>query len=451
MRPDLPPPGGGRRGTQADASTLSPLAGTADAGPTQTSGEDVAMLTIPDLFDVLDHLGDAVVILDREYRIVAHNAAADRLGGRPTVNLAATPLWDMWPSPTGDTFAEHLRQAMSDRLSLHTDHHILDDAGADVWLDVHILPTESGLTVVARDITSRRRAEHPRHEERPRQLQELTAALSAALDPESVGAAIIERAMPALGANAGNVFLVDHATRELRNVAVLGYEPEIAQWAQRLPLDGPTLVAEVARTGEPILLATWEERIARYPHHRRVHASGGDRAVAGLPLQVEGRTIGALSLAFPSDRPFDEHDRRFMATVADLCAQALQRAELYEAVRVSEARFRQLADAIPQIAWVTSGDGTTVEYLNKRWSDYTGLDLAPGPAALVNAPIHPDDGPVVNSRWAEASHAGEPFQSELRLRAADGTYRWFLSRSEPVRDSAGTITKWFGTSTDIDD
>ena len=159
------------------------------------------------------------------------------------------------------------------------------------------------------------------------QLQELTAALSAALDPESVGAAIIERAMPALGANAGNVFLIDNAARELRSVAVLGYEPEIAQWARRLPLDGPTLVAEVARSGEPILLATWEERIARYPHHRRVHARGGDRAVAGLPLQVEGRTIGALSLAFPSDRAFDDDDRRFMATVADLCSQALERAD----------------------------------------------------------------------------------------------------------------------------
>ena len=110
-------------------------------------------------------------------------------------------------------------------------------------------------------------------------------------------------------------------------------------------------MAEVARTGEPILLATWEERIARYPHHRRVHAKGGDRAVAGLPLKVEGRTIGALSLAFPTDRAFDDDDRLFMATVADLCSQALERARLYEAVRLSETRFRQLADAIPQIAW----------------------------------------------------------------------------------------------------
>ena len=260
------------------------------------------MLVVPDLFDVLDQLGDAVVTLDREYRIVAHNTAADRLTRRPAADVAPGPLWVAWTSATAGTLEAELRRAMAERIPLHTEHHLIDATGEGVRLQVHILPTEPGLTVVAHDITAQGRAGQSQREERARQLQELTAALSAALDPESVGAAIIKRAMPALGANAGNVFLVDTSTRELRNVAVLGYEPEIAQWAQRLSLDGPTLVAEVARTGEPILLATWEERIARYPHHRRVHASGGDRAVAGLPLQVEGRTIGALSLAFP-ERP----------------------------------------------------------------------------------------------------------------------------------------------------
>ncbi len=104
------------------------------------------MLAVPDLFDVLDQLGDAVVILDREYRIVAHNAAAARLGARPATDIAASPLWDAWTSPTGSPLEEHLRRAMSERLTLHTEHHVLDAAGDDVWLDVHILPTEPGLT-----------------------------------------------------------------------------------------------------------------------------------------------------------------------------------------------------------------------------------------------------------------------------------------------------------------
>ena len=83
MRLDPPPSARGGRRTGPGASTPSPLAGTADAGLTQASGEDVAMPAMPDLFDVLDHLGDAVVILDREYRIVAHNAAAYRRANQP--------------------------------------------------------------------------------------------------------------------------------------------------------------------------------------------------------------------------------------------------------------------------------------------------------------------------------------------------------------------------------
>ncbi len=301
-------------------------------------------------------------------------------------------------------------------------------------------------TGVAIDITGRER-----RDDRSSQLQALTAALSAALDPGGVGDVIIERAMPALGANAGNVFLLDASGSELRNLALHGYDSEIAAWSQRLPVDGETLVADVVRSGEPILIPTWKERLSRYPHHRTVHARGGDRAVAGLPLQVEGRIIGALSLAFPTDRQFDDDDRRFMATVADLCAQALERARLYDAVRQSEARFRQLADAMPQIAWAMSGDGATVEYLNDRWFAYTGQDPNLGASAPIFEPIHPDDLDWVTERWGEAQRSGTPFHGELRLRANDGQYRWFLSRTVPVRDESGSIVRWFGTSTDIDE
>src|SRR5215213_108522 len=158
------------------ASTSSSPAGTADAGPTQASGEDVAMLAVPDLFDVLDQLGDAVVILDRECRIVAHNAAADRLSTRPAAELAALPLWEAWTSPTGGILEEDLRRAMSERIPVHTERHVLDAVGEDVLLGIHILPNEPGLTVVARDITAQARVERTPREERARQLQELTAA-----------------------------------------------------------------------------------------------------------------------------------------------------------------------------------------------------------------------------------------------------------------------------------
>ena len=319
------------------------------------------------------------------------------------------------------------------RLVVESRHQVVVDAGRRYVLEAN------------RDITERRR-----REERAARLQELAAALAGALDPETIGVSVVEHVVPALGANIGNVYLRNDDGRELVSLAATGHAPEQRERWQRVPLDDRTVVSEVARRGEPIVIETWRERLARYPQHGELKAEQHGAAM-GIPLRAGEESIGAIYLAFPTDRTFDEDDRRFMTTIADLCSQALERARLYEAVRQSEARFRQLADAIPQIAWVTSGDGATLEYLNKGWSDYTGVDLAPGPAALADEPIHPDDAPAVAARWAEAFRTGEPFQSELRLRAADGSYRWFLSRSAPVRDGAGKIVKWFGTSTDIDD
>jgi PAS domain S-box-containing protein len=253
-----------------------------------------------------------------------------------------------------------------------------------------------------------------------------------------------------LGANAGTVYLLSDDGRELVSIAAAGYAPETLASTRRLAIDGPTMMAEVVRTGRPLLLGSWETRLARFPHHREVHALGGDRAAAALPLKVDERIIGALSLAFPTDRSFEADDRQFMTTVADLCTQALERSRLYETVRRSEAHFRHLANAMPQIAWIMDGSGDTIEYLNQRWFDYTGMVSERTDAALVYEPIHADDRALVAERWVEARGTGLPFTCELRLRAGDGSYRWFLSRSVPVHGPSG-IVNWFGTSTDIDD
>ena len=317
---------------------------------------------------------------------------------------------------------------------------------SDVCLDVHALPVDAGLAIVVRNVTIAKQ-----RQTRAALLGELAAALSAALAPAEAGAVIIDRALPALGANAGNVYLIDQGRQELVSVAALGYEPAILEQAGRLPLDSATMMAEVVRTRKAILFDTWAERLRRYPHHREVHAIDGDRAVAGLPLKVEGRVIGALSLAFPTDRTFADDDLHLMTAVADLCAQALERTRLYQSLQESEARFRQLAGAIPEIAWVVGADGKTLEFINQRWHDRIGAAIAPGATPLSSERIHPDDRVRIARRWSMARRTGKALAVELRLRAADGTHRWFLCRIEPVRDAAGKVVKWFGAATDIDD
>jgi PAS domain S-box-containing protein len=113
----------------------------------------------------------------------------------------------------------------------------------------------------------------------------------------------------------------------------------------------------------------------------------------------------------------------------------------------TEARFRQLADAMPQIVWIADEEGQ-VSYFNRRWYFYTGLAPGEGIRDWVRA-LHPDDRDVSIADWRAATHARTQYQSEQRLRRADGTYRWHLTRAIPVV-SDGTV-EWFGTATDIDD
>jgi PAS domain S-box-containing protein len=115
----------------------------------------------------------------------------------------------------------------------------------------------------------------------------------------------------------------------------------------------------------------------------------------------------------------------------------------------NEQRFRRLADAMPQIVFTTDAAGQ-IGFTNQQWKDYTGQPASR--AADLTAPVHPHDLPIVVERWERARKSGEEFAAEHRLRrAADGAYRWFLTRAVPVRDERGRLLHWFGTSTDIDD
>ena len=120
-----------------------------------------------------------------------------------------------------------------------------------------------------------------------------------------------------------------------------------------------------------------------------------------------------------------------------------------DALRRSEAEFRQIADVMPQIVWAAQPDGT-VNYYNRRWYEYTGMPL--GSVGNRNAwPVNSDDAGI-NARWQDSVRTGKPYEEEFRLRrASDGTMRWHLGRALPLRDSAGNITRWLGTNTDIHD
>ncbi|MCX7360317.1 MAG: PAS domain S-box protein [Alphaproteobacteria bacterium] len=118
------------------------------------------------------------------------------------------------------------------------------------------------------------------------------------------------------------------------------------------------------------------------------------------------------------------------------------------AMRASEAQFRDLAEAMPQIVWTTRADGSPT-YFNRHWMEYTGLTLADTLRDGRIVPVHPDDRKPAWQAWQQATATGSLYSLECRLRATDGTYKWWLVRGTPLKDATGEVVKWFGTCTDI--
>ncbi|MBY0503754.1 MAG: PAS domain S-box protein [Bryobacteraceae bacterium] len=119
-------------------------------------------------------------------------------------------------------------------------------------------------------------------------------------------------------------------------------------------------------------------------------------------------------------------------------------------LRESEARFRGLATALPQVIWSTRPDGQ-FEYTNPAWDAYLG-PVPADPTKLWEQAIHPDDSSAVLPKWRAATAAKLPLEFQARLKcASDGSFRTFLCRSVPLLDAQGQLLRWFGSCTDVDE
>ncbi|MBI4872497.1 MAG: PAS domain S-box protein [Candidatus Riflebacteria bacterium] len=170
--------------------------------------------------------------------------------------------------------------------------------------------------------------------------------------------------------------------------------------------------------------------------------SYGHVALTGEPAHFENRHAGlGRWYEVIAYRPAPA---QFAAVFTDIT----ERKQAEEALRESEARLRALAEALPQIVWTGSADGS-IEWFNQHWYEYTGAPQGVGEGWSWDRVTHPDDLPRTVTAWQAACERGGLFQNELRLRGRDGRYRWFLVRAWPLRDAGGKVLRWFGTNTDV--
>jgi PAS domain S-box-containing protein len=122
--------------------------------------------------------------------------------------------------------------------------------------------------------------------------------------------------------------------------------------------------------------------------------------------------------------------------------------QIEKEIRESEERFRSLAQTLPQLVWVTDGQGNP-EFSSSRWKEYSGIE--PNGEAEWKAIVHPEDFERINAAWAHSLKTGDIYKSEVRLRSKDDEYRWHSVNGEPVFDNNHRIIKWVGAFTDINE
>ncbi len=260
--------------------------------------------------------------------------------------------------------------------------------------------------VIRREILSRFRAEAYAHEQREWCLTTLTSIGDAVIVTDTRGEVVL------LNAVAGKLtgWEEEAVGKPLNEVF------RIVNETTRKAVENP--VEKVLREGTIVGLAN---------HTVLINRDGVDVPIddSGAPVRNKNGDLTGVVLVFR-----DITERR--------------RAE--EALLRNQRQFHLIADTIPQLVWMARGDGS-IEYLNRRWLEYSGT---PPPKGWKDV-IHPDDLPGALEKWSHSLASGEAFETEFRLRRADGNYLWHIAQALPLRDDQGRVINWFGSCTDFNE
>ena len=166
---------------------------------------------------------------------------------------------------------------------------------------------------------------------------------------------------------------------------------------------------------------------------------------SGQPRQFE------VDLSAINGRWYEVRARpaEFAGRLAVMFLDITARKKVEMALRRSEAQFRRLAQAMPNQAWTARPDGA-LDWFNDRVYDYAGLTVGDLEGDRWGSIVHPDDRAAAQASWARAVASETPYQTEFRLRRADGVYRWHIARALPILAEDGSVDRWIGTNTDIE-
>lgn len=349
---------------------------------------------------------------DAAGRVLMANAQLCGILRMPAAKLIGANFFDFThPDDVADCQDLTLRVAAGNVPSYRHEKRFVRPDGSVVWtcVTVSAARTEAGallfLIGMVEDISERREAEARRKEAEER----LTAALAASCTATfrwDIGRDQVE---------------CDEALLHLWEIDAKGPRLRASDFTEHVHAE------DVARVNAAIAAA--------------LHVGGSFREEFRVALRDGGvrwiRDVG---------RVLDSGDGSLHMVGA--CTDVTEARQAQEEIRASERRLRTLANMLPQLVWIGDGTGRRT-WFNERWHEYTGLDASALSGKGWRQVQHPEHAQRVIEGQLRCFAADEVWEDSFPLRAADGSYRWFLGRAVPVRDGSGATQEWFGSNTDV--
>jgi PAS domain S-box-containing protein len=364
---------------------------------------------------VLDNSPDCIKVLDPDGRLIEFNTPGLAVMEIDDFTCLRGRTWnDLWPAETQERVRQAVVTAAAGRVDRFNGWCPTAKGSLKYW-DVMVapIPDASGRVVrlvgVSRDVTDLKRKEDDLREAR-RFSESVLHSLPSHL-------AVIE-------AN-GHILSVNESWRQF---GVANGHPPDFDWT----------------TGNYFDACREEEY--------------GERAEAGIRAVAKGER-GALEMEYPChgygvERYFLLRANRFRGDgpvrLVVTHENITERVVAERQVREGASQLAQLTEGVPLLMWACRPTGEC-DYLSRQWLDYTGRGLVEQLGYGWMEAVHPDDREPTAAAWRTALEAGGGYEVEFRLRRHDGAFRWFAVRGIPLRDQAGTVTRWFGSCTDVDD
>jgi PAS domain S-box-containing protein len=402
------------------------------------------------LAEIVENSNDAIISQDLQGTVSSWNSAAQRMYGYSADEAKGHSIRIIVPPERESEEAEVVeRIRRGDRVPpFDTVRRHKDGSSIHVALTVSAIRDHDGRIVgvskMARDISERRRLEA-----RDRFLVDLDDTLRPLTDAEEITFTAARALGQHLGVNRCAYATVedDEDTFLLTGNYNDGVESIVGRYTFRQ--FGQECLRSM-RADEPYVVEDSETDARITAAERPSYVVTAIRSVICVPILKQGRFVAAMAVHSVIPRDWKEDEVELVQRVASRCWESIERTRVTQSLGESEQMFRALANSIPNLAWMAKPDGWNY-WFNDQWYAYTGASPADMEGWGWERVHDPTILPAVKERWQASIVSGSPFEMVFPLRGADGKFRRFLTRVNPVRDSLGQVLHWVGTNTDVED